>query len=95
MQMQEVTKVAKPSYPAVIERGEFGFGVWFPDIDGCVSAGDTVEQAIANAGEALNFWFEDAKEIPRSSSLEDAKSKARKQGTVVLVSVAPGMMRPV
>lgn len=95
MQTPEVKKMAKISYPAVIERGDDGFGVWFPDIDGCVSAGDTVEQAVANAGEALSFWFEDAQEIPRSSSLDDAKSKAGKHGTGVFVSVAPGTTRRV
>jgi len=85
--------MAKLSYPAIIEKGKDGFGVWFPDIDGCTSAGDTVAQAIANAGEVLNFWFDDAKEIPRSSFLEDAKSKAGEQDTVVLVSVTPRAMR--
>ena len=32
-------------YPAVIERGVSGFGVFFPDILGCTSFGDTVAQA--------------------------------------------------
>ena len=29
------------------------YGVSFPDVPGCVSAGDTFEDAVANAGEAL------------------------------------------
>lgn len=31
-------------YPAIIERGPEGFGVFFPDLPGCVSAGDTQEE---------------------------------------------------
>ena len=29
------------------------YGVSFPDVPGCVSAGDTFEEAVANAAEAL------------------------------------------
>lgn len=30
----------------------------FPELPGCASAGDTEEEAIANAKEALSLWFE-------------------------------------
>jgi predicted RNase H-like HicB family nuclease len=30
----------------------------FPELPGCASAGDTEEEAIANAREALELWFE-------------------------------------
>ena len=30
----------------------------FPELPGCTSAGDTEEEAIANAKEALELWFE-------------------------------------
>lgn len=30
----------------------------FPELPGCASAGDTEEEAIANAREALALWFE-------------------------------------
>jgi predicted RNase H-like HicB family nuclease len=33
---------------------------YFPEIPGCASAGDTEEEAIANAHEALELWFEPA-----------------------------------
>jgi len=35
----------------------------FPELPGCASAGDTEEEAIANAREALELWFE-PNEIP-------------------------------
>lgn len=30
----------------------------FPELPGCASAGDTEEEAITNAKEALQLWFE-------------------------------------
>jgi predicted RNase H-like HicB family nuclease len=30
----------------------------FPELPGCASAGDTEEEAIENAKEALHLWFE-------------------------------------
>jgi predicted RNase H-like HicB family nuclease len=41
-------------YVAVIEKEpDSAFGVWFPDVEGCISAGDTLEEAVANAAAAL------------------------------------------
>lgn len=40
-------------YPAIIERGRRGYGVFFPDLPGCTSAGETVTEAAINAEEAL------------------------------------------
>jgi predicted RNase H-like HicB family nuclease len=36
-------------YVAVIERARKGYGVFFPDLPGCTSFGDTVAAAAANA----------------------------------------------
>jgi predicted RNase H-like HicB family nuclease len=32
----------------------------FPELPGCASAGDTEEEAVANAKEALELWFDPA-----------------------------------
>ena len=46
-------------YVAVIEKDEdSAFGVWFPDVEGCFSAGETVEAAVANAAAALRQHVE-------------------------------------
>lgn len=46
-------------YIAVIEKEpDSAFGVWFPDVEGCFSAGETVEEAVANAAEALRQHVE-------------------------------------
>jgi len=34
----------------------------FPELPGCASAGDTEEEAILNATEALELWFEPSHE---------------------------------
>ena len=61
-------------YPAVIERGRSGFGVFFPDLPGCVSAGDTIQDAARNAEEALHAHLELSAEhgdaIPAPSDLD-------------------------
>jgi predicted RNase H-like HicB family nuclease len=61
-------------YPIAIEPGDDlrAFGVVVPDIPGCFSAGDTLDEAIANAREAIDFHLdglaEDNAEIPVASS---------------------------
>jgi predicted RNase H-like HicB family nuclease len=61
-------------YPIAIEPGDDSraFGVVVPDIPGCFSAGDTLDEAIANARVAIDFHLdglaEDNAEIPVASS---------------------------
>ena len=41
-------------YPAVVEAAaDGGYGVFFPDLPGCTSGGDTLQEAARNAEEAL------------------------------------------
>jgi predicted RNase H-like HicB family nuclease len=49
-------------YPIAIEAGDdaTAYGVVVPDLPGCFSAGDTLEEAIANAPEAIALWMEEA-----------------------------------
>jgi predicted RNase H-like HicB family nuclease len=36
------------------------WAAFFPELPGCASAGDTEEEAVRNAKEALDLWFEPA-----------------------------------
>ena len=60
-------------YPLAVERGsdQQAYGVIVPDIQGCFSAGDTFEEALENAKEAiaghLEILAEDGEEIPLAS----------------------------
>lgn len=49
-------------YPIAIETGtdNTAFGVVVPDLPGCFSAGDTLDEAIDNAREAVELWLETA-----------------------------------
>ncbi|WP_028865096.1 type II toxin-antitoxin system HicB family antitoxin [Psychromonas aquimarina] len=51
-------------YPIAIETGDadHAYGVAFPDLPGCFSAGDSLEEAITNAKEAVEFYLEDLAE---------------------------------
>ncbi|OTA18337.1 phage-like protein [Xenorhabdus vietnamensis] len=50
-------------YPAFIEIDQDGSASgWFPDVAGCIFAGDTLEEAYADAQSAINAHFELMKE---------------------------------
>ncbi len=54
---------------------EGGFVVSYPDLPGCITCGETVESAVANALEAKKAWLEaalaDGVKIYEPGSLED------------------------
>ncbi|NBI12518.1 type II toxin-antitoxin system HicB family antitoxin [[Haemophilus] felis] len=64
-------------YPIAIEPGDeqHAYGVIVPDIPGCHSAGDTLEEAYANAKEAiighLELLVELGGEVPLPTSIEN------------------------
>ncbi|EMY45979.1 type II toxin-antitoxin system HicB family antitoxin [Glaesserella parasuis] len=64
-------------YPIAIEPGDetHAFGVVVPDIPGCFSAGDTLEEAYSNAKEAilghLELLVELGEEIPMPTSIDN------------------------
>ena len=37
---------------------EGGFTIYVPSLPGCISEGDTIEEALANIGEALVLYLE-------------------------------------
>lgn len=60
-------------YVTVIEKElESAFGVWFPDVEGCFSAGDTLDEAVANAAAALRQHVEALESAGRKTP--DARS---------------------
>jgi len=49
-------------YQAVFqEETEGGFSVWVPDLPGCASQGETLEEALENIKEAIELYLEDSK----------------------------------
>ncbi len=64
--------MATATYVGVVERGAHGFGVFFPDVPGCVSTGDSLFTAMQNGERALGAHIEllaqEGEEVPESSS---------------------------
>jgi predicted RNase H-like HicB family nuclease len=47
-------------YVAIVEDAgpDKAVGIWFPDLPGCFSAGDDIDEALRNAEEALALYAE-------------------------------------
>jgi predicted RNase H-like HicB family nuclease len=83
-------------YPVAIEPGSetTAFGVVFPDLPGCFSAGDTLDEAMEAAEEAAAAWLDATLDaggpIPTASSLEAVRADPRFAGwTIAVVGVNP------
>lgn len=75
-------------YPACFyEEDEGGYSVEFPDLLGCITQGDTLEEAIEMAEDAALGWLldelENGKEIPKKSEIKDIKLK--REGFINLI----------
>jgi len=63
--------MSTPRYPAFIDGEAGAYGVSFPDLPGVVAMGSTVEEALANAVEALAEAAMEMKDsLPRPTPLE-------------------------
>ena len=65
-------------YIALVHKDEgTSYGVSFPDVPGCISAGDTFEAAVAHAAEALAGHFAamraDGDPIPSPRSFDELR----------------------
>jgi predicted RNase H-like HicB family nuclease len=65
-------------YIALVHKDDgTSYGVSFPDVPGCISAGDTFEEAVAHAAEALAghlaLMRADGDDIPQPRTFEELK----------------------
>ena len=86
-------------YPIAVEPGDQGtaFGVVVPDLPGCFSAGDSLDEAITNAEQAISAWIESAldegQEIPPPSTVQRWAAEADYSGwTFGIVTVDPAAL---
>ena len=67
-------------YPALIDGEDGAYGVVFPDIPGVAAMGNTTEEALRNAEDALrDYAMEtelDGEELPRPSSMQSVEVPA-------------------
>jgi predicted RNase H-like HicB family nuclease len=76
------------------------YGVEFPDFPGCITAGESLDEALANAAEALAGHIavmrENDEPIPEPSDLDDAMRDRRNRGAIaVLIQAGPEPTRAV
>jgi predicted RNase H-like HicB family nuclease len=86
-------------YPIAIEPGTdtIAFGVVVPDLPGCFSAGDTLNEAILGAEEAAAAWIDAALDagqaIPSPSSLDAIRQNPAYAGwTLGVIAVDPAIL---
>lgn len=85
-------------YPILIEEGSdtAAFGVIVPDLPGCFSAGDTLDEAMEAAAEAAAAWIDAALDagtaIPAPSRLADVRALPDYKGwSVGVIALDPAL----
>ncbi len=68
-------------YPAVIHEDPDGLWAEFPDLPGCSTQGDTQEELLANASEAMECFLlgllEDGENLPAPTSPKNIRAKEK------------------
>jgi predicted RNase H-like HicB family nuclease len=78
-------------YTVLVDGKKGAYGVVFPDIDGCVAMGKTIDEALANAGEALRDILADTEErgepLPKPRAPEELLRDTEVAGALAAGSV--------
>ncbi|MDI9460912.1 MAG: type II toxin-antitoxin system HicB family antitoxin [Saccharofermentanales bacterium] len=80
----------KHIYPAIfVKEKEGGYSIYFPDIEGCYSQGDNVDDAFAMGKDALALWLAHAedKQMPIAPASKASDITPKKNETVALIEV--------
>lgn len=87
----------KLTYLAVFEPSNDGYGVYFPDLPGCISFGKTYEEAHREAEDALGLHIygmeKDGDEIPEPSKNPEISSETASGYLVSPVTIFPDIVR--
>ena len=86
-------------YIAIIDEADpDAVSLWFPDLPGCISGGDDVDEALESAPEALAFYAEeliaDGRQLPPPRTLDELKADPEfaddiRNHTTVLIEFPP------
>ncbi|QIM63171.1 hypothetical protein A1D29_07695 [Pasteurellaceae bacterium Orientalotternb1] len=78
-------------YPLAIEKVSDGYVVAVPDVPGCYSAGDTIEEALLNSRQAIESHLEllvqDGIDIPQATHIENHRNDPDYEGHDIFFSV--------
>jgi predicted RNase H-like HicB family nuclease len=62
-------------YIGIVDGEKGAYGIVFPDLPGCTSMGETIDQVVRNAVEAVRMWVEDAlsdgEAVPEARTIDD------------------------
>ncbi|HBC92383.1 MAG TPA: HicB family protein [Pelotomaculum sp.] len=87
----------KLSYLAVFEPSKDGYGVYFPDLPGCVSFGATFEEAQREAADALGLHIygmeKDGEPVPEPSKVPEIDPDTAPGYLVSPVVIFPDMVK--
>lgn len=82
-------------YPSIFSFDDDGISVEFPDLEGCFTCGDTTQEAIINAKEAMGLHLfgmeEDNETIPTPTDIKDIKLEDNQ--SIVLIEVYMPIIR--
>ncbi|MBE6089543.1 MAG: type II toxin-antitoxin system HicB family antitoxin [Clostridium beijerinckii] len=76
-------------YPAIFSYADDGISIEFPDLPGCLPCGDTTEEAVANAKEAMGLHLfgmeKDNEPIPEPT--QETNIKVESNQCLILIEV--------
>lgn len=75
-------------YPATIQREEDGrYSIWFEDLPGCATSGETLADAIVMARDAMGGWLDCAlsngDDIPEPSNPSDRRLESGQEAALI------------
>jgi predicted RNase H-like HicB family nuclease len=83
----------RPYIALIHKETDSAFGVSFPDLPGCISAGDTLDEARAMAAEALALHLDgmvaDGEAVPEPSTLDVIMSDPQNRDAVAVLVDPP------
>lgn len=83
----------KTVYPATIEKIDNQYWLEFPDLEGCQTWGDSVEEVISNASEALEgyilTYMENNLPIKKASNINDIVCNQGVSKTYIYCDIEP------
>lgn len=76
----------KRPYPAILHTDDgTSYGVTIPDLPGCFTSGDTLDQALAAVQEAVEAYLFDADAAPQASPATDVLGMAEAEGGLLAI----------
>ena len=86
-------------YPATIEKIDNQYWLEFPDLDGCQTWGDSIEDVLTNAEEALEgyllSYLENNQPIKKASDLKDISCSGEMVKTYVCCDLEAKSTKPI